>query len=61
MGVPWNPFGLAEGAQNYTGTTEDIGKKMRKEVFKPPTGKKDLQKQIEGVFKRWDMTKLDWV
>ena len=61
MVVTMHSVGSAEVTQNYTGKTDDIVKKMQKEVFKTTAGKKDLQKQIEGVFKRWDMTKLDWV
>jgi alkaline phosphatase D len=50
-----------EVTQNYTGKTDAFFKLIQKTVFKTTAGQKDLNKQIDGVWKRWDPTVLGWV
>lgn len=47
--------------ENYTGKTDALLKLIEKTVFKATAGKKDIFKQIDGAWKRWDTATLDWV
>ncbi|MBK9264261.1 MAG: alkaline phosphatase D family protein [Polyangiaceae bacterium] len=59
--VAMHSVGSVEVTQNYTGKTDDFFMKVQVDSFKTTAGKKDLQKQIDGAWKRWDTTLLDWV
>jgi alkaline phosphatase D len=61
MVVTMHSADSAEVTKNYNGKTDDFIKVIQKTVFKTTAGKKDLYKQIDGAWKRWDVTQLDWV
>lgn len=61
MVVTMHSSDSAEITKNYAGKTDDFLKLIKKTVFKTTAGNKDLHKQIDGVWKRWDVNVLDWV
>lgn len=61
MVVTMHASPAAEVTKNYTGKVDDFVKVITKTVFKTTAGKKDLQKQIDGAWKRWDAAMQDWV
>jgi alkaline phosphatase D len=61
MVVTMHSFDSGEVTENYTGKTDAFLKLVEKTAFKATAGKKDIFKQIDGAWKRWDTTTLDWV
>ncbi len=61
MVVTMHSVDSKEVTKNYTGKTADFVKLIQTTVFKTTAGTKDLYKQIDGAWKRWDVTTLAWI
>lgn len=61
MVVTMHSVDSAEVTENYTDKTDAFFKLIQKTLFKTIAGQKDLYKQIDGAWKRWDTATLAWV
>lgn len=61
MVVTMHAADSAEVTKNFAGKTADFVKLVKQTVFKTTAANKDLYKQIDGAWKRWDTAVLDWV
>jgi alkaline phosphatase D len=50
-----------DAKQSFEGALPTLKSRLKKEVFKINAGEKELYRQMEGAFKRWDATEVKWV